>query len=202
MPKETANTANIWIAITATLCFLIAFILLVNLPSNIANPIKELTASIRKIADEKYSERVHFESHGEFGELARSFNSMAEKLEDYNNSNLAKILIEKKRIETLINNMHDPVLGLDENMTVIFANEESLKIFGLANTLVVGKAAEDLALHNDLIRMLIADLKRNISTKPEEKTNPIKIYARTGGKAILKRRSSIYPLSQRENQAV
>jgi NtrC-family two-component system sensor histidine kinase KinB len=84
--------------------------ILINLPSNIANPIKELTESIKKIADKKYSERVHFESHSEFGQLAKSFNTMAEKLEEYNYSNLAKLMMEKKRIETLINNMHDPVL--------------------------------------------------------------------------------------------
>ncbi|MBK8292900.1 MAG: HAMP domain-containing protein [Flammeovirgaceae bacterium] len=56
---------------------------------NIANPIKELTESIKQIATGNYSERVHFESHGEFGQLAQSFNTMAEKLEEYNNSNLA-----------------------------------------------------------------------------------------------------------------
>src|SRR6478735_7709853 len=37
--KHTAETANMWIAITGTLCFLIAFNLLVNLPNNIADPI-------------------------------------------------------------------------------------------------------------------------------------------------------------------
>jgi len=87
--KTTADKAVFWIVVTGTICFLIAFILLVNLPSNIANPIKELTESIKQIAAKNYSKRVHFESHSEFGELAKSFNSMAEKLEEYNNSNLA-----------------------------------------------------------------------------------------------------------------
>jgi NtrC-family two-component system sensor histidine kinase KinB len=41
--KATADNAVYWIVITALGCFLIAFILLVNLPANIANPIKELT---------------------------------------------------------------------------------------------------------------------------------------------------------------
>ncbi len=98
-----------------------AFTLLINLPSNIANPIKELTESIKKIADKKYSQRVHFESHSEFGQLAKSFNTMAEKLEEYHYSNLAKLMMEKKRIETLINNLHDPIIGLDENLKVLFA---------------------------------------------------------------------------------
>jgi methyl-accepting chemotaxis protein len=73
--KATADKAVFWIAITGTMCFLIAFVLLVNLPSNIANPIKELTESIKQIAAKNYSERVHFESHSEFGQLARSFNT-------------------------------------------------------------------------------------------------------------------------------
>ena len=53
---HTAETANLWIAITGTLCFLIAFNLLVNLPNNIANPIKELTDSIKEIANKNYSQ--------------------------------------------------------------------------------------------------------------------------------------------------
>lgn len=168
--KATANQAVFWIAITGTICFLIAFTLLINLPSNIANPIRELTNSIKQIADKKYSERVHFESHNEFGELARSFNTMAEKLQEYNNSNLAKLMMEKKRIETLINNMHDPVIGLDENLTVIFANQEALRIIG--NQEIIGRKAQELAVKNDLVRNLIQDL-----TDGDGASTPIKIFA-------------------------
>lgn len=173
--KATANKAVSWIAIAGTLCFLIAFVLLINLPSNIANPIKEITESIKQIAAKNYSERVHFESHSEFGQLAKSFNTMAEKLEEYNNSNLAKLMMEKRRIETLINNMHDPVIGLDENLKVIFANEEAIKISGLTNTELIGKLSNDLALKNDLIRSLIQDLL-NGETENKQK-QPIKIFS-------------------------
>jgi len=173
--KTTANKAVSWIAIAGTLCFLIAFVLLVNLPSNIANPIKEITESIKQIAAKNYSERVHFESHSEFGQLAKSFNTMAEKLEEYNNSNLAKLMMEKRRIETLINNMHDPVIGLDENLKVIFANEEAIKISGLTNTELIGKLSNDLALKNDLMRSLIQDLL-NGETENKQK-QPIKIFS-------------------------
>ncbi|MEO6686620.1 MAG: ATP-binding protein [Dyadobacter sp.] len=173
--KETARSANLWIVITGTLCFLFAFTLLVNLPSNIANPIKELTESIREIAAKNYSQRVTFGSKNEFGELAGSFNTMAEKLEEYDSSNLSKILFEKKRIETLINNMHEPVLGLDENKKILFANDEVLKISGLLAEDVIGKAAVDVALHNDLIRSLVQGL---VTPKADnEKEKPLKIYA-------------------------
>jgi len=174
---QTAQTATLWIAVSGMLCFLIAFILLVNLPSGIANPIRDLTNSIRQIAEKKYTERVHFESHNEFGDLARSFNTMAKKLEEYNSSNLAKIMMEKKRIETLINNMHDPVIGLDEHGIVIFANEEALQIIGLPEEALIGKAGKDIALQNDLIRLLIRDIATAGGQQPVVREKPLKIYA-------------------------
>lgn len=48
--EKTADKAILWIAVTGTFCFIIAFTLLINLPSNIANPIRELTESIKEIA--------------------------------------------------------------------------------------------------------------------------------------------------------
>jgi PAS domain S-box-containing protein len=169
--KRTAETANLWIAIAGTFCFLIAFNLLVNLPNNIANPIKELTASIKEIANRNYSERVHFYNHNEFGDLAKSFNTMAQKLEEYSNSSLHKLTFEKKRLETLINNMHDPIIGLDTKGIILFVNEVALKIIGMKQEDVVGKSAPALAVKNDLLRSLITN--DSGSSKPY----PMKIFA-------------------------
>lgn len=174
--KTTADNAVFWIAISGTLCFIIAFTLLVNLPANISDPISELTESIKQIATKNYSQRVNFESHSEFGQLAQSFNTMAAKLEEYNDSNLAKLMMEKKRIETLINNMHDPVIGIDEKFKVLFINEEAIKITGMSKENLIGKQTQELALKNDLIRTLVKDLiiEENQNTP---KPTPIKIFA-------------------------
>jgi PAS domain S-box-containing protein len=175
--KHTAGTANLWIAVTGTLCFLIAFNLLVNLPNNIANPIKELTASIKEIANKNYTERVHFMNHNEYGDLAKSFNVMAQKLEEYSNSNLHKLSFEKKRLETLINNMHDPIVGLNNEGLVLFANDEALKIMGLKAEEVIGKQASTLALTNDLMRSLIVKELENDGKNFGQKSLPMKIFA-------------------------
>lgn len=169
--QHTAEIANVWIAVVGTLCFLIAFNLLVNLPNNIANPIKELTASIKEIANRNYSERVHFNNHNEYGDLARSFNTMAQKLEEYSNSNLHKLSFEKKRLETLINNMHDPIIGMDNQGLISFVNEEALKIIGLQQGDVIGQPASSLALRNDLMRSLL------INEPETAKAKPVKIFA-------------------------
>ncbi|MBD3904068.1 sensor histidine kinase [Chryseobacterium muglaense] len=168
--NTTAQNAIAVISIAGTLCFLIAFILMVNLPANISNPIRELTSSIHQIANQNYRERVQFESNSEFGELARSFNTMAEKLQEYSESRIDKILKGKKRIETLIDNMHDAVIGIDENKKVLFVNNEALKISGLKKENFVGKLIQDVAVTNDLVRDLIKEI-----INPEVKSNPTEL---------------------------
>lgn len=174
--EETAKTSIILISIVGSICFIIAFTLLVNLPSNIANPISELTNSIKQIANKNYSERVHFESNSEFGDLAKSFNTMAQKLEEYSNSDLERLLMSKKRIETLVNNMSEPVIGLDDTKRILFINDEALKISGLKSEEVIGKSVQEIAVHNDLIRSLIQELFQP-NHADEHKKQPLKIYA-------------------------
>lgn len=171
---ETAKSAITVISIVGMLCFLIAFILMVNLPSNIADPIRILTQSIKQIANQNYKERVHFKSNSEFGELARSFNTMAQKLHEYSESKLEKILKGKKRIETLIDNMQDPVIGIDENKRVLFVNDEALNITGLKKENFVGKLIQDVAVANDLVRSIIRDI---IHPDGKTESETMKIYA-------------------------
>lgn len=175
--KETAASATLWIMLTGTVCFVIAFTLLVNLPGHIAGPIRQLSESIRQVAAKNYRQRVDFERHDEFGELAVSFNAMARKLEEYNDSNLYRLLFEKKRIETLINNMHDPVVGLDEYMNILFVNAEALKILDMETGELVGRCATDIAPRNDLLRLLIRDLVITPERTGNDRQQPVKIYA-------------------------
>ncbi|MFM9947797.1 MAG: ATP-binding protein [Saprospiraceae bacterium] len=175
--KATAASAMLWIGIIGGFCFLIALVLLINLPGNIANPIRELTSSIRQIAAKNYSQRVHFEEHVEFGQLAKAFNSMAEKLEEYNSSTLSKILFEKKRIETLINNMHDPVIGFDEKKHIIFANGEALKVLGLTQEQLIGSPVQELSVTNDLMRSLAQELLKMPGEKNKTEDQAMKIFA-------------------------
>lgn len=165
--EKTADSSVLWLTFTAALCISLGFLLFINLPTAIAAPIKKLTDSIRQIAEKNYSQRVYIEGHDEFATMASTFNSMAQKLEEYSASDLAKLMTEKRRIETLIDNMADPVIGLDEQHHILFVNEEALKITALKKESIIGKSISEVALTNDLIR----DLSREAvlgDVKPRE----------------------------------
>lgn len=153
--EKTAHESTYLISILSAFCLIISLALFILLPGNISNPIQELTRSIKQIADNNYSQRVGFVSHSELGELAASFNVMAQKLEEYNNSNISKLLTERKITETLLNKIQYPIIGFDKNLKIILVNEEFLKIAGLEGKNPVGENMFEIANENDLIRGLI-----------------------------------------------
>ncbi|MEJ7647038.1 MAG: ATP-binding protein [Chryseolinea sp.] len=152
---KTSANASTYVIIVGTFCILTAFTFIINFPGYIANPISQLTLGIKKIANKNYEERLQFDRDDEFEELAGAFNRMAEKLDEYEHSNLAKILFEKKRIETIINRMTDPVIGLDESNKIIFVNDQALQLLNLQRLSILDKYAPDIAVQNDLLRSLI-----------------------------------------------
>ncbi|CAH0995932.1 Sensor protein kinase WalK [Emticicia aquatica] len=152
--------------LAAVVLFTFSFIF--NFPNYIAEPIAELTKGIKEIANKNYEQRLHFKANDEFGDLANAFNKMAEKLNNYEHSNLAELLFEKRRIEAIINNMNDAIIGLDEQNNVLFVNQIAVQILGLKESEIIGKYAPDIALNNDLLRSLLQN---------EASSNPIKIFA-------------------------
>ena len=176
--EQTARDALIWLVTVGTFCVLIVFSFIINFPGYIANPLRELTRGIREITSRNFEERLHFKSDDEFGELARSFNSMAQKLDEYEHSNLARILFEKKRIETLIQVMSDGIIGLDQNRYILFVNTVASRLLGLKERDLVGKYAPDVASVNDLMRSLIHEImaSNDQPLMPSTESNLLKIY--------------------------
>jgi len=153
--SATAESAQLWLTIIFTSLILIVLTFIYNFPGVIAEPVAKLAEGIREIANKNYSKRIYLKQEDEFGELARAFNSMAGKLDEYENSNVAKLTFEKKRIETIINQMRDGIIGLDEKRHILFLNAVAEKLLGLKEADMIGKYAPDLALKNDLMRTLL-----------------------------------------------
>jgi len=185
--EQTAKEALVLLGTVGGLCFLVVFSFVINIPSYIANPLRELTHGIKQIASRNFEERLTFRSSDEFGELAHSFNSMAQKLDEYEHSNLAKVLFEKKRIDTLVELMSDGIIGLDEQRRILFMNPVAERLLGVERDQLVGKYAPDVATTNDLLRTLIQDIMTDhlgapkVSVAPDDATaskpnNLLKIY--------------------------
>ena len=155
--QHTADNAIMWLTTIFTILILVSFTFIFNLPGIISNPILKLSEGIKGIANKEYSSRIVISQQDEFGELAKSFNDMAEKLDEYEHSNLSQIKFEKSRIETIIDQMRDGIVGLDENRKILFLNVVAEKLLGVKESDIMGKYAPDVALKNDLMRTLLQE---------------------------------------------
>ncbi|WP_316738917.1 ATP-binding protein [Pedobacter aquatilis] len=178
--NQTSARANIYIAVAASVCFLVLFTFIVNFPGFVANPLAEFSAAIRQIANKNYKQRLHFDNDDEFSELALSFNGMATKLNEWENSNLSKLKSEKLRIETIISQMQDAIIGLNEKGEVLFLNAQASKLINLDADKTVGKNVAELEEKNELLYRIMHPVDNK----------PLKIYA--------DEQESYFQLDQRE----
>jgi len=153
--QKTADKARLWLTIIFTALTLVSFSFIFNLPGVIAGPIQSLAEGIDEIANKNYGKRIYLKQEDEFGDLAHAFNSMAEKLDSYEHSTIAELQFEKSRIETIINQMRDGIIGLDTKRNILFLNVVAQHLLGMKEQDTIGKYAPDIALRNDLMRTLL-----------------------------------------------
>lgn len=177
--QKTASKVILSMTIIGAVSTLLALGLLIRYPSYIVNPIRELIDHIKKIADQNYDQRLDFKTGDEYEELAQAFNTMATRLQEYDSSNLAKLMNEKRRIEAIINHMHEAVIGLDRKNNILFVNTKAVEIIGLDSDKLVGQYAPDIASTNDLLQNLISDLMNgehnNKNSGQDDRTEMLKV---------------------------
>ncbi len=164
--------ALVMISVVGIACIFVGILLFLRLPVSINRPMRELTNGILEIANHNYEKRLSFSTNKEFIQVSQSFNRMAERLAEYRASTLADILSGKKYIEAIVNSITEPIIGLSNEMDILFINDEALSILNLKRDNLISKSASELALKNDLMRRLIREL-----VTPNEKNTPLKIYA-------------------------
>ncbi|AMP97428.1 ATP-binding region ATPase domain protein [Pedobacter cryoconitis] len=166
--QKSVEKASLYLITAASFCFLVLFSFIVNFPGFVANPLREFSEAIQEIGRKNYKQRLEFDGTDEFAELARSFNEMVEQLNKWENSNLAKIQSEKLRIEAIIEQMQDAIIGLNEKQEILFMNKVAAQILNLDKGKVNGSNVKDLMKKNDLLARIMNN---------EKNDQPIKIYA-------------------------
>lgn len=153
--EKDAETAYTIIILVTSISLLIALTFAFNFPSVVVTPIQKLTDAIKEISAKNYRYRVHLEQKDEFGQLADAFNTMTERLEAFENSNLNKLIFEKARAEAVINSLKDASIGIDRNHTLLFANAQALQLLGMKAEETIGKPVSALTEKNDLLKFLL-----------------------------------------------
>lgn len=171
---KLSENAVFYMIIISAFSIFILIIAALKIPSMIINPVIEITDKVEAISDKKYSERVEVKSDNELGKLGRSINKMAKKLEEYEISNIEKLIAEKKRAEAIVKSMVDGILVLNENDEVVLSNNIISELLGISEENIYGKNIFEIAKYNNLINTLLKDFKNPVGNE-KDKLNYLRI---------------------------
>jgi two-component system, NtrC family, sensor histidine kinase KinB len=153
--QASVNEATILLGLVGAFTFMVLFSFSVNFPGFIANPLKNLVDGIREISQKNYNRQLDFSANDEFADVAVAFNEMTGRLKEWESSNLATVLSEKQRIDTIIEQMQDAIIGLNEKQEILFINTVAEDILNLKEGKLIGENVNKFTATNDLFKSII-----------------------------------------------
>ncbi|MTK14188.1 MAG: HAMP domain-containing protein [Clostridiaceae bacterium] len=120
------------------LSIILSIIFASKLSHSIVRPIRNLEFTTSRIAQGELYRRVNIYSNNEIGQLGKTFNNMADKLQETIKDSLDK----QNKLEAILRSMDSGVIAIDKNSKVIMINPYAKRIFGI-NKDIIGENLMD-----------------------------------------------------------
>ncbi len=111
----------------------------------LSKPLTELADRLRGISQRKSQVRLGSQPLAELEAVAREFNQMAERLEQYDKLNVERLVYEKSKTEAIIESLEDGVVLIDSEGVVAHINEIASLILGVDPKDALGSPFDDLS---------------------------------------------------------
>jgi len=132
--------------------------LAVLLANGIMRPVRELTATVAKIAGGDLTAKARIVSRDEIGILAAEFNRMAERIQQLRRSDLGRLVVAQQTTEAAIDSLFEPVIVTDGEGKVTRLNRAAESLFG-SRVEAIGKPIAEVT-HDQRIAMAVSEALR------------------------------------------
>lgn len=145
------------------IAILLSLVLSIKLVKIIVHPVNDLQRVTSKIAGGELNKRAFIYHNDEIGTLARTFNNMADQLQNKINDGLDK----QNKLEAILESMDSGVIAVDNENNIMLINPYSRNLFGLDGD-IIGENISEYIIDYALLQFI-----RNI---PDIDTKEIKLF--------------------------
>lgn len=132
--QQIKNIAVIFV--TASLLAVgISMVVAILIAHSITQPIGEMREQALRIARGDYSRKVTVHGKDELGQLALTFNQLAEQIEETQDA----MESERNRLNSVLSHMSDGVVATDRRGKVITINDMALSLLGISKEAAIGQ---------------------------------------------------------------
>jgi two-component system phosphate regulon sensor histidine kinase PhoR len=146
----------------------VAIALAIVVAERTAQPVRELTAVAERMAQGELGGRLHPTAPDEIGQLTRSFNYMADQLQE----KLGALTEERAQLAAVLENMADGVLIVGGDGRVRLINPSAASLLGTTRQAALGLSFAQATRHHELI-----DVWRSCQEAGSERTELLQIGA-------------------------
>ena len=133
--REIKNIAVIFVS-ASLIAVLITMVVAVLIARSITQPIGDMREQALRIAKGDYSRKVVVKGKDELGQLATTFNQLAERIEETQEA----MESERNRLDSVLTHMTDGVVATDRRGKVITINEMALSLLNVTQEEVIGQS--------------------------------------------------------------
>jgi PAS domain S-box-containing protein len=150
------------------LTIVIALFIADGLAVRIANPLRELSAALKRKPEPGSKLKLPTPDTLETRILSDELSDLWARVSDLQTLNLQEISSQRKRLETVLASVDDAILVLDNQDTVMHCNDGFLHLIGLGLADVLDKRWRDLSSNSQNYLKLREILRPDISDQPVE----------------------------------
>jgi PAS domain S-box-containing protein len=159
--NQLTSDATFTVITISIVAVFLSFFTSMRFSRTILLPAEKLTRSVRSISSGQLNQKIDVNTDDEIGELSREFNKMTERLRMYEQMNIQQLIAEKKKSETIVESIADPIIVTDEHGMLVLMNQAAAAIFDVRGDDWRGKVVREVVGNQSWAGMLeLGGLKR------------------------------------------
>jgi len=138
--RSTVTDATFTVVVASIIALLLSVFASVRITRAVKTPAQKLTQSVRKIGQGHLNQKIDVSTDDEIGELAAEFNKMTERLRAYEEMNIHQLISEKKKSETIVESIADPIIVTNNEGLVVLMNRAAAVVLDVEADALNGKS--------------------------------------------------------------
>lgn len=128
-------------------------------------PVTMLTETVKLVKAGDLNRQAPVVYRDEIGELAHEFNNMTQRLLQYEQSTIGRLMAEKNRTVTIVKSISDPLIVLDRGFRVMLINNAGEAIFEVEETQALNKHFLEVIKNRELFDYISGVLESKDETR-------------------------------------
>jgi two-component system, NtrC family, sensor histidine kinase KinB len=138
--RSTVTDATYTVIVASIVALILSILASVRITRAVKTPAQKLTQSVRKIGQGHLNQKIDVSTDDEIGQLATEFNKMTERLRAYEELNIHQLISEKKKSETIVESIADPIIVTDNDGLVVLMNKAAAEVLDVNTNALNGKS--------------------------------------------------------------